>query len=138
MSGPQQRMTPMRRLKARLQDESHKRWVLDAADRIIDGRGDLPGEHLVRMIMRHLKYYVDPVGYWRSLHPMKVEVMRADLAAAIAKNRRKRINGKRINAPVTKARTEVAKKWGVNSGEALRRALQPSRVNLKPRRRPRG
>jgi hypothetical protein len=134
MSGPQ-RMTPMRR-KARLRDdnaeESFKRWVLDAADRIIAG-GDLPGDHLVRVIMRYLKRHVDPIGERRFLHPIKVQLMRADLAAAIAKNRRKR-----INAPVTKARAEVAKKWGVNSGEALRKALQPSRVNLKPRRRPRG
>jgi hypothetical protein len=110
-------------------EKAHKQRVLNAADYIIAG-GDLPGDHLVRMIMCHLKRYVDPVGYRRSLHPMKMEAMRADLAAAIAKNRRKG-----INAPVTKARAEVAERWGRNSGDAVAKALEPNRRALRPRRR---
>lgn len=57
---------------------------------------------------------------------IRAELMRADLEAAKAKK------------PVTEAKAEVAKRWGRNSGEALRKALQPNRLNRRPRRRPRG
>jgi hypothetical protein len=55
---------------------------------------------------------------------MKAEVMGADLDVAIALKRRQG-----VRRPVKEAKDEVAKHWGHNSGEALRKALQPSRVN---------
>ena len=64
---------------------------------------------------------------------MKAEVMSADLDVAIALKRRQG-----VGRPVKEAKDEVAKHWGHNSGDALRKALQPSRVNRRSRRQSRG
>jgi hypothetical protein len=144
MSG-RQRITPTGRLKARLpktttRPKSLKRWVLDAADHIIEG-GDLPGDHLVRMLMRDLKRYVDPVGERRFVHWIKVEaeraeanIKRAELKAAIAENRRKG-----VKRPVEVANVALAKRWGHHSGKAFRKSIHPSRLSRAlPPREPRG
>jgi hypothetical protein len=64
---------------------------------------------------------------------MKAEVMGADLDVAIALKRRQG-----VRRPVNEAKDEVAKHWGHNSGDALRKALQPNRVNRRSRRQSRG
>jgi hypothetical protein len=62
----------------------------------------------------------------RESYRIRAEMMRAELEAAKAEK------------PAAEAKAEVAKRWGRNSGEALRKALQPNRLNRRPRRWPRG
>ena len=123
-------------------EKARKQGLFNAVDHIIEG-GDLPGDHLVRKLMRDLKRYVDPVGERRFVHWIKVEaeraevnIKRAELKAAIAENRRKG-----VKRPVEVANIALAKRWGHNSGKAFRKSIQPSRLNRAPRPRavkPRG
>jgi hypothetical protein len=64
---------------------------------------------------------------------MEATVMGAHLEVEIALKRREG-----VSRPVDKAKAEVAKHWGRNSGKALDKALQPNRVYRQSRRQPRG
>jgi hypothetical protein len=60
------------------------------------------------------------------------EIIRAELKAAIAEKRRQG-----VERPAEEAKKEIARRWGRQSGPALSKALEPSRLNRRPRRRPR-
>lgn len=110
-------------------EKVHKRAILDLLRSSIPlGRimRDSVADELARL------WWPDPEAEKRAHRQMKAYVMRADLEVAIAENRRKGST----ETPVKKAKDEVAKHWKLHSGEALRKALQPNRVNRRPSRRP--
>jgi hypothetical protein len=76
-------------------------------------------------------WWPNPEAEKRSHQQVKAIVMRGDLEAAIAANKRKG-----VKRPVTEAKDEIARHWGHRNGEALRKALQANRVNRRPRRKP--
>ena len=62
----------------------------------------------------------------------KAELLRNVLEISEAKYRQEG-----VKRPRSTAKKQIAKHFGHNSGEALRKALQPNRVNRRPRRKPR-
>jgi hypothetical protein len=85
------------------------------------------------LIADELERGSDPEAEKRRSRLTKAEWMRADLEATEAMHRQRG-----VPHPRGKAKGEVASRFGHNSGKALNKALQPNRVNRKPRRTPRG
>jgi hypothetical protein len=76
----------------------------------------------------------NPEAEKRARRQAKAYVIRKDLDAAIAENKQAG-----VVRPVKAAKDKVAVHWGHQSGDALRKELQPNRVNRRStRRRPRG
>jgi hypothetical protein len=94
--------------------------------------GYQPSRRLLKLIAYELKLLLWPDAKerrrYRSL--LRTEAERRDLEATIA---RKRSEGLGEKDAVLQARKEVAHRWLRNSDQALRKALQPSRVNRQSR-----
>ena len=73
-------------------------------------------------------WWPNPEAEKRARRLIKATVVRKDLEAAIAENKRKG-----VKRPVTEAKEEIARHWGHHSGEALRKALQANRESRRPR-----
>jgi hypothetical protein len=101
-----------------------RRWaIIDLLDT------DIPLSPPIRRLLKWElgnKWWPNKKREKRENSRIMVEMMRADLELAKAEK------------PVAEAKAEVAKRWGRNSVEALRKALQPNRLNRRPRHRPRG
>ncbi|MGZ5915077.1 MAG: hypothetical protein ACXWJU_07095 [Hyphomicrobium sp.] len=77
-----------------------------------------------------LTWWPDGKARRRAQSEMRVEAERLDLEQTIA---RKRSEGLGDKVAVAQARKEVASRWGRNSAGALRKALQPNRMNRRQR-----
>jgi hypothetical protein len=77
-------------------------------------------------------WWPDPKAVKRRRRLLDAEVRRTMLEFAEAHNRQ---NG--VERPRSAAKEEMARFFGYSSGEALRKDLQPHRVNRRPRRKPR-
>ena len=94
-------------------------------------RNDIPLSQATRDLMAgelERLWWPDPEAKKRARRLMRATVIRRDLEVSIAKNKREG-----VKRPVKEAKDKIAKHWGHHSGEALRKALQPSRANRRPR-----
>jgi hypothetical protein len=111
-------------------EEAERAWY-QAIDDLLDT--DIPLSSRTRQLLKLSRLrHPDPQAEKRQRRLMEAKVMGADLDLAIALKRRQG-----ISRAVAEAKAEVAKHWGRNSGEALDKALQPNRLNRRPRRKAR-
>jgi hypothetical protein len=123
------------RIQGVLAPEEFDRVLYKAIDDLLDTDIPLSSRtirQLLRVVLGRL-HSPDPKAEEHRRALIKAEVIGGDLDVAIALKRRQG-----VRRPVYEAKAEVAKHWGHNSGEALRKALQPNRVNRRQRRQPRG
>lgn len=94
--------------------------------------GYLPSKGLLKGIADdlYLAYRADRQERRRSRSLVRAQFERLDLEQTIAA---KRSEGLSEKVAVAQARKEVASRWGRNSAGALRKALQPSRMNRRRR-----
>jgi len=125
----------MTRIQGVLAPEEFDRALYKAFEDLLDT--DIPlssrtARELLKGLLGRL-HSPDPQAEEHRRALMKAVVMGADLDVAIALKRRQG-----VRRPAKEAKDEVAKHWGHNSGDALRKARQPSRLNRRPRRQSRG
>jgi hypothetical protein len=100
-------------------EDDNLKYLIDQADGILNGT-ITSHEDIRRTVYMLKRYLTDHKDTRRTLELMEKW---CDFVLTVA-----RLRQQGVRAPVRRAEEEVARRWGHNSGKALRKSLQPSRM----------